>query len=120
MPKRNLWCVVPGCNSDSRKKISKYPFMKDVEFHHFPKNINLKHKWVNAIRRPLDYKPEPWHNVCSRHFCQSNTEVATLFPWNNYGVDQINRPSTSIAKRLFSVSNSGKNYYILNTQSNLL
>lgn len=96
MGKRNQWCVVPECRSDSRKHVSKYPFMRDVKFIPFPQNESLKRKWLTAIRRPLDYQPQVWHRVCSRHFV-NDSDVPSLFPWNNYGKEVIRRPLNTLS-----------------------
>ncbi|KAJ8314494.1 hypothetical protein KUTeg_006644 [Tegillarca granosa] len=81
-------------------KVDRYPFMKGVRFFPFPsiKESKRRRKWLNAIRRPLDYSPKPWHRVCSRHF-EDNADIPTLFPWNNYGMKTTSRDATSILKR---------------------
>ena len=58
MPRR---CVVPGCKSnyDSNSvKVSSFAF---------PKDLQLKQKWINAMHRK-DWQPTSCSSVCSIHF----------------------------------------------------
>ncbi|XP_062620990.1 uncharacterized protein LOC134282606 [Saccostrea cucullata] len=105
--KGKYWCVVPGCNSDSRKKnkLDKYPWMEDVSFEPFPtkrKEPKLRAKWITMIRRPKEYEPLAHHRVCTKHFvgnCRSeNHTIPELFPWNNYKSVSTTKP-LSIEKR---------------------
>ncbi|XP_062609694.1 THAP domain-containing protein 11-like [Saccostrea cucullata] len=105
--KGKYWCVVPGCNSDSRKKnkLDKYPWMEDVSFEPFPtkrKEPKLRAKWITMIRRPKECEPLAHHRVCTKHFvgnCRSeNHTIPELFPWNNYKSVSTTKP-LSIEKR---------------------
>jgi len=74
-----------------KKKISK---LKD----HSHRLRTVRSKWIEMIRRPLDYQPLPHHRVCSRHFSSSDFRIPELFPWNNYK-ENIPTRATGILKR---------------------
>ena len=53
-------CSVPGCDKNINK-----------EAHSFPKNEELKLKWLKAINRENWY-PGRWNKVCSKHFLKKD------------------------------------------------
>ena len=56
---------------------------KELSFHKFPRDVSLKEKWVNSIRRK-DFIPGKQLCVCSQHFHgaknQGRSDVCILFP----------------------------------------
>ena len=53
-------CCVPGSNSNSK-------WNKELSFHKFPRDIGLREKWVNSVKKK-DFIPGEQHRVCSQHF----------------------------------------------------
>ena len=54
-------CYVPGCDSNKKKRD------KELSFHKFPRDVSLREKWVNSIKRK-DFIPGEKHRVCSQCF----------------------------------------------------
>ncbi len=69
-------CSVPGCYKNTKKN-------KEVSFHRFPKNKQLRDKWINAIKRKK-FVPSDHHRVCSSHFeggkRRNASAIPTIFP----------------------------------------
>ena len=57
-------CCVPGCKTDHRS-------VQDDEekpvLYQFPRNEELRHKWIRAIPRQ-NWNPTNCSRVCSKHF----------------------------------------------------
>ena len=61
-------CCVPFCNATSKKN-------KNLRFHRFPKNRELKDQWIAKIRRDEgDYFEN--RRVCSKNFCGEDFTVS--------------------------------------------
>ena len=56
-------CAAYGCNSGYATNKSN----ESVSFHAFPKDPELRDKWIRAISRQ-DYVPTKYSRICSRHF----------------------------------------------------
>lgn len=61
MPRR---CCVPECKSNYDSSLKSD---KPRSSFSFPKEHDLRKKWLNAISRE-DWKPTPYSSVCSLHF----------------------------------------------------
>ncbi|XP_061170060.1 THAP domain-containing protein 2-like [Saccostrea echinata] len=86
--KRDEYCCVPLCNGNAR-------IHHDLSFHHIPKKLEMRKKWLVAIRRDEGPQFKIGNNtvVCSRHFNESNFRstlvrkclkadaVPSVFPW---------------------------------------
>ncbi|XP_022182513.1 uncharacterized protein LOC111042274 isoform X2 [Myzus persicae] len=61
-------CVFEGCMSGSKQKNLVKP--KNVHLHRFPKDVNLRNKWLNQITRGSSIKNVNFEKavVCSLHF----------------------------------------------------
>lgn len=85
-------CVATECVSDTRKKPSKWPFMKDVTWVKFPKEQHRINRWISLTRRADKFPINKNTRICSRHFdkeeisengfCSSDPKY---FAWNNWG-----------------------------------
>ena len=69
-------CCKPGCYSNSKRN-------KDLSFHMFPRDVSLREKWGNSIKRK-DFNPGEQHSVRSQHFQgakkQGRSDVPIIFP----------------------------------------
>ncbi|XP_045460585.1 ring-infected erythrocyte surface antigen-like isoform X1 [Harmonia axyridis] len=65
-------CAAYNCSVRSKKG-------SGVKFHRFPKNEEIRQKWVTAMRRK-DFNPSPTTVICSNHF---KTEDYYLNPYRN-------------------------------------
>jgi len=69
-------CCIPGCYKNTKKN-------KEVSFHRFPKNKQLRDKWINTIKRKK-IVPSDHHRVCSSHFegkkRRNASDIPTIFP----------------------------------------
>ena len=69
-------CCVPGCSSNTKRD-------KELSFHKLPRDVSLREKWVNSIKRK-DFIPGEQHRVCSLHFHgapkQGRSDVPIIFP----------------------------------------
>lgn len=62
-------CCVRGCYYEGRKKVQVFSF---------PKEENLRHKWINAISKK-DFVPTKYTKVCADHFHPSCLERTTTY-----------------------------------------
>ncbi|XP_062578055.1 uncharacterized protein LOC134239942 [Saccostrea cucullata] len=88
--KRDEYCCVPLCNGNAR-------IHHDLSFHHIPKNLEMRKKWLVAIRRDEGPQFKIGKNtvVCSRHFkeqdfrwtpnrkCLTKDAVPSIFDWTS-------------------------------------
>ena len=69
-------CYVPGCYSNTERD-------KELSFHKFPRDVSLREKWINSIKRK-DFISGEQHRVCSQHFHgpkkQGRSDIPTIFP----------------------------------------
>ncbi|KAJ8704942.1 hypothetical protein PYW08_012262 [Mythimna loreyi] len=56
-------CSVKNCTSDTRRNNKR----NGVTFHMFPKQVNLRSAWVEALGIP-DWEPKERSTICSEHF----------------------------------------------------
>lgn len=74
-------CVAPGCKSnyDSTFEV--------ISTFSFPKEKNLRQKWINAIHR-ADWQPTSYSSVCGKHFKEGDFEPSGKYkkPRLVYGV----------------------------------
>ena len=65
------YCCANKCNSseDKRKNLVKYPWMKNITFHTFPrkKNKRLIKQWISMASRE-NWEPNRHTRICSIHF----------------------------------------------------
>lgn len=73
-------CAVVSCKSDNQSK--KTP-CKNIKFFHFPKDLNLRKKWLDATKRK-DKVNIKTAVVCSKHFCESDYKVNLKYILLNY------------------------------------
>ena len=56
---------------------------KELSFHRFPRDVSLREKWVNSIKRK-DFIPGEQHRVCSQRFHgakrQGTSGILNIFP----------------------------------------
>ncbi|KAK3737852.1 hypothetical protein QZH41_015777, partial [Actinostola sp. cb2023] len=92
------YCCVPLCTSDKRKE-------KDLAFHHFPKDKQLKVQWLYKIRHDEGkyFKVTQASYVCARHFRSSDYKwtpnrkclvpgaVPSVFAWTQQDETQQGR-----------------------------
>ena len=68
-------CCVPGCYCNTKSD-------KELSCHKFPRDVSLREKWVNFIKRK-DFIPGEQHHVCSQHFHgakkQGRSDVSMYF-----------------------------------------
>ncbi|XP_070381556.1 52 kDa repressor of the inhibitor of the protein kinase-like isoform X2 [Dermacentor albipictus] len=62
-------CCVPGCYYQGRKKVQVFSF---------PKEENLRQKWISAISKK-DFVPTKYTKVCADHFHSSCLERTTTY-----------------------------------------
>ena len=62
-------CCVPGCYSNTNRD-------KELSFHKFPRDVSLREKWVNSIKRE-DFIPGEQQHLCPQHFhcCQKGRQI---------------------------------------------
>nr|CAI5854751.1 unnamed protein product [Callosobruchus analis] len=77
-------CCVPRCNSNYKKDLKEGKSY--ISSFAFPKDEQLRRKWIGAIHREVSFVPTQNTVVCSKHFLES--EIIT--------VDTITRPDGSI------------------------
>jgi len=77
-------CCVPNCKSNYPKEIKKGK--KYVSSFAFPKDEELRKKWIAAVNRKNNFIPSKHSAVCSKHFLES--EISTI--------DRMVRPDGSI------------------------
>ena len=69
-------CCVLGCYSSTKRD-------KELSFHKVSKDVSLREKWVNCIKKK-DFIPDGQHRVCSQHFHgakkQGRSDVPVTFP----------------------------------------
>ncbi|XP_046664296.1 THAP domain-containing protein 6-like [Homalodisca vitripennis] len=65
-------CVAYGCSNNSNKNKG-----SNITYHSFPKNEDLKRKWMNALKRK-DWAPSKWSRVCSAHFKEADFDLTSL------------------------------------------
>ncbi|PAA56261.1 hypothetical protein BOX15_Mlig025972g2 [Macrostomum lignano] len=58
------FCCAAGCSNNSAMSLAR------VSFHTFPKDKEIRKKWLIALRRK-DFEPSPSTQVCSMHFEES-------------------------------------------------
>ena len=67
---------VPGCYSNTKRG-------KELPLHKFPRDVLLRGKWVNSLKRK-DFIIGEQHPVCSQHFCdakkQASSDIPVIFP----------------------------------------
>ncbi|XP_052746313.1 protein PFC0760c-like isoform X2 [Bicyclus anynana] len=66
-------CAVVACTNKSQIKVA------GISFHKFPKNQNLRQKWLNSINRP-NFKPSRCSCICSDHFKKDEINLTLCFP----------------------------------------
>ncbi|XP_065226647.1 uncharacterized protein LOC135849919 [Planococcus citri] len=66
-------CVVPGCKSNYYKN-EQY-----VSVFQFPKDVELREKWINAIKRVKSFKVTANSRVCVKHFREDDIIRTTSF-----------------------------------------
>ena len=88
------WCV-PGCDSNTKRD-------RKLSFHKFPRDVFLREKWVNSIKR-IDFIPGEQHHVCSQHFHgakeQGRSDVPIIFPLLRESLQKIHLPLEPPASR---------------------
>ena len=97
MPKHH--CCVVGCYSaaEKKKKLDKYPWMKDVFFFPFPVKPKERRIWERLVRRE-NFEVTRHTRICSSHWVGDGPSVAepnpTIFPYNKKWRDPPGRSST--------------------------
>ena len=97
MPKHH--CCVVGCYSaaEKKKKLDKYPWMKDVFFFPFPVKPKERRIWERLVRRE-NFEVTRHTRICSNHWVGDGPSVAepnpTIFPYNKKWRDPPGRFST--------------------------
>ena len=67
-------CIAAGCNSTTKD---------DFTLYFFPKDVGLRQKWIDQVRRTLDRwaGPKTYSEICSHHFepgCFESDSLQTL------------------------------------------
>lgn len=57
---KKKYCCVPQCKNNANKLSS---------YHLFPKDVNIKRKWLKNLKMKYSFK---FYKVCSNHFCQDD------------------------------------------------
>lgn len=65
------YCSVKGC-----KKYASQCRNEDISFHNFPKDANLKRKWIYFCRQGKDWIPKTYSKICSIHFKKDDFEAS--------------------------------------------
>ncbi|GFQ98631.1 DNA transposase THAP9 [Trichonephila clavata] len=109
-----VYCCVPFCKSDSKKK------EKNVSFHEFPSNLQLRDAWIKNISRSnFDVNDKSASSVvCSKHFKETDFvsdrikrilkkgTVPTVFPgYASYMVPQENFSSPKTLRTFHYLEN---------------
>lgn len=63
--------MVEGCRNAAFKTRTND---KSVKYHSFPKNEEMRLKWIKALRRSDDWVPDNTSYVCSEHFQSTDFE----------------------------------------------
>ena len=73
-------CIAAGCNSTTKD---------NVTFYFFPKDVGLRQKWIDQVRRKRDRwaGPKTYSEICSRHFEPDCFEVDSSL-YKSLGVGQ--------------------------------
>ncbi|GFS14588.1 THAP domain-containing protein 1 [Elysia marginata] len=71
-------CVVRDCSNRQYKlnDASSSDRSEDITFHYFPSKVELRTKWLTAIKRE-NFTPAPTSRVCSKHFKPSDFKPFT-------------------------------------------
>ena len=87
------FCAAIGCkNSDYWTK--KYNKEKNYTLHSFPKDPDIRLKWIQFLRRPSDWVPSKNALLCSEHFTKNDYLIQKIkdssgtrtAPWLKKGV----------------------------------
>uniref|UniRef100_A0A1B6DLM1 THAP-type domain-containing protein n=1 Tax=Clastoptera arizonana TaxID=38151 RepID=A0A1B6DLM1_9HEMI len=66
------YCVAPFCNNSTKNNIA------NLSFHRFPKDDDLRKRWVKSMNRDNSSQIHKYSFLCSNHF-----EPSCLIKWNN-------------------------------------
>ena len=70
-------CCVPNCYNNTRED-------RGLTFYTFPRDSSKRDVWIQAIRRPILWKPSTYHKVCANHFVggrkTEQVSCPTVFP----------------------------------------
>ncbi|KAF2895271.1 hypothetical protein ILUMI_10904 [Ignelater luminosus] len=106
-------CSAVGCsNRTDRNKSTKTDVVK-ITFHQFPKDIELRNKWIKAVRRE-DWFPSEMNVLCSTHFVEDcfnrtlsltklrSAAVPTIFPaFPSYLQQPAQKQRRQLKRKLF-------------------
>ena len=112
----NYRCCVGGCNNDSRypDKIVKRSHVKELKFHHFPKDESKRQLWKEQVDKGLDgFIVSDNKVVCSNHFEYAKPTYASPVPTMFMNIRKALEPSpkkrrTIVYKKLVFDNNQSK------------
>ncbi|XP_039290476.1 THAP domain-containing protein 6-like [Nilaparvata lugens] len=64
------YCIAYGC-------FNKGGNVEGITFHSFPKNEDLRRKWIIATKRK-DWEPTKYSKICSAHFREDDIDRTSL------------------------------------------
>ena len=67
---RGCTCCVPGCYSNTERD-------KELSFHKFPRDVSLKEKWINSIKRKDFIPVSSTVYACSKHSHCAKKQILT-------------------------------------------
>ena len=113
----NYRCCVGGCNNDSRylDKIVKRSHVKELKFHHFPKDESKRQLWKEQVDKGLDeFIVSDNKVVCSNHFEYGKPTYASPVPTMFMNIRKALEPSkkrrTIVYKKPAFDNNQSKDY----------
>ena len=83
-------CCVPECNTGYRSSQA----VEKVAVFRFPKNNNLRQKWIKAIPRK-NWLPGDSHRVCAKHFNSDDFKITS----SNTRMSRRNSSDSQILRR---------------------
>ena len=63
-------CCVPGCYSNTERD-------KELSFHKFPRDVSLREKWINSIKRKDFIPVSSTVYACSKHSHCAKKQILT-------------------------------------------
>ena len=113
----NYRCCVGGCNNDSKylDKIVKRSHVKELKFHHFPKDESKRQLWKEQVDKGLDeFIVSDNKVVCSNHFEYGKPTYASPVPTMFMNIRKALEPSkkrrTIVYKKPAFDNNQSKDY----------
>ena len=95
------YCCVAGCKNDSRMpgRYVIHSNVKELKFHYFPKDEQLRCEWVNQVSRGLvGFAVSNSKTVCSNHFEHGKPTFTSPTPTLFMTVNELKKGTPKKAK----------------------